>query len=546
MERVLIAGLVLGQLTSLCASTQSLESALIKIEAFRNQQSKKLKIWEMVRSGQQVYSIGDFVVNVANREIMAKGNEIKVQRRVFDLLVYLIENRDRTIDKEELLDEVWEGRITTDAALARVIMKARKLFGDDAKKQKVIKTLHGQGYRFVAHVEPIESPNEVPTDLDNGLPRYERKSVIRFALILVFIPIAWLIWHILTAIWTPSAPDELDARISVQPWRQADMLFQRDVNWRGADGPISVDLGAGKIVWFFGASQIAKSPTFERRDLTLIANSVAVQSGYDPTAARIEFFWGSEGGEPSSFFPESNGLWYWPVNAIFFDQKILVLLQETEHSNEGLGFRATRIVARVITNPLDSPPNWKTYDLDVPENDVGVLFGLELIRDGDHVLAFGSQDSTDDVYLARWITEEMNEEDELQIEWWCGNGCGWTPHTNALLSARPVLSDTHIWFSVRFSQELNKYLLLGSWGFPSAVFTVQTSDSLHGPWSQRRTIYRPEEENLQGMSAYGIKIQNGLHGSDFVATYNVSNENLSSPQTDNNIDFPRFIKIETN
>ena len=57
----------------------------------------------MVRSGLQAYSIGDFVVNVASREIMAKGKEIKVQRRVFDFLVYLIENRDRTVDKEELL-----------------------------------------------------------------------------------------------------------------------------------------------------------------------------------------------------------------------------------------------------------------------------------------------------------------------------------------------------------------------------------------------------------------------------------------------------------
>ena len=426
-------------------------------------------------------------------------------------------------------------------------MKARKVLGDDAQKQKVIKTLHGQGYRFVAPVETVESARESSSDVEDGHPSLLRKSIAWLALLLVFIPIAWLSWHLFESTGLTPALDDLDTRISVQPWRQADMLFQRNLNWRGGDSPISVDLGAGRIVWFFGMSQIADSPTFERSDIAAIYNSVAVQQGYDPTTAQIEFFWNNEDTEPSSYFPESNGLWYWPSNAISFDRKVLVLLQETEFSNEGLGFSATRMVARVITNPLDLPQNWNTYDLTLPENDVGVLLGSrELIREGKYVYAFSSQDSTADVYLARWITGEMNEQKELQIEWWCGDACGWTEHTNSLKSARPVLSDTHIWFSVRLSQDRSKYLLMGSWGFPSAVFTVQTSDSLHGPWSKRRTIFRPEEENWQGVNPYGIKIQNGLLGSVFVATYNVSNEALSSPQTDNTIDFPRFLKIDTN
>ena len=450
-----------------------------------------------------------------------------------------------TIDKEELLDEVWEGRITTDAALARVVMKARKVFGDDAKKQKVIKTLHGQGYRFVAQVQPVESVSEPIPDTAGSQSRPSRKYLAWLAPALLFIPIAWISWHFMTSTQAPQVLDGFEGSISVTPWRQADMLFQRDLHWRGGDAPVSVDLGAGKIVWFFGSSQVSNTPTFERSDLTTIANSVAVQQGYDPTSAQIEFFWNAKDGAPSSYFSESNELWYWPANAILFDQKILVLLQETEHSNEGLGFRATRMVARIIANPFDSPENWMTYDLTVPENKVGVFLGsFELIRNGEYLYAFSAQEPTADVYLARWSTEEMNQEDELQIEWWCGDGCGWTPHTNVLLSARPVLSDTYIWFSVRFSQELSTYLLLGSWGFPSAVFTVQTSDSLHGPWSQRRTIYHPEEELWDGVNPYGVKIQNGLLGADFVATYNVNSEMPSWPLTDTSVDFPRVIKIE--
>jgi len=110
----------------------------------------------MSKPVQQVYYFGGYVINLANREVLANGREVKVQQRVFDLLSYLIENRDRAVGKDELLDKIWIRRITTEAALTRAIMKARKAVGDDAHSQSVIKTLHGHGYRFVAQLQPVE------------------------------------------------------------------------------------------------------------------------------------------------------------------------------------------------------------------------------------------------------------------------------------------------------------------------------------------------------------------------------------------------------
>ena len=109
---------------------------------------------------QQVYYFDGYVINLANREVLANGREVKVQQRVFELLAYLIENRDRAVGKDELLDKIWIRRITTEAALTRAIMKARKAVGDDAHSQSVIKTLHGHGYRFVAQLQPVEEARE--------------------------------------------------------------------------------------------------------------------------------------------------------------------------------------------------------------------------------------------------------------------------------------------------------------------------------------------------------------------------------------------------
>jgi DNA-binding winged helix-turn-helix (wHTH) protein len=131
----------------------------------------------MSKPVQQVYYFGGYVINLANRELLINGREVKVQQRVFDLLSYLIKNRDRAVGKDELLDKIWVRRITTEAALTRAIMKARKAVGDDAHSQSVIKTLHGHGYRFVAQLQPVEEARQTSlTEL-----RSNKQSTSRFS-----------------------------------------------------------------------------------------------------------------------------------------------------------------------------------------------------------------------------------------------------------------------------------------------------------------------------------------------------------------------------
>jgi len=71
---------------------------------------------------------------------------------VFDLLVYLLENRDRVVTRGELLENLWKGKVVTDSALGARIKDARKAVGDSGDRQEIIKTFHGRGYQLIAEV----------------------------------------------------------------------------------------------------------------------------------------------------------------------------------------------------------------------------------------------------------------------------------------------------------------------------------------------------------------------------------------------------------
>jgi TolB-like protein len=108
-----------------------------------------------------VFQFLNFELVTARREIRRDGETLAVEPKVYDLLLFLLERRDRAVSKEELQDAVWPSVIVTEAALTRCIMKARTLVDDDAKVQQVIRTLHGHGYRFVADVEEISGDSAV-------------------------------------------------------------------------------------------------------------------------------------------------------------------------------------------------------------------------------------------------------------------------------------------------------------------------------------------------------------------------------------------------
>ena len=88
-----------------------------------------------------------------------------VEPQVFDLLVYLIEHRSRVVTKEELLDNIWGDRFVSESALTSRVKSARRAVGDDGRSQRVIRTVHGRGYQFVAPVQEGAAVARVAPDV---------------------------------------------------------------------------------------------------------------------------------------------------------------------------------------------------------------------------------------------------------------------------------------------------------------------------------------------------------------------------------------------
>lgn len=92
----------------------------------------------------------NFKLDTEIAALMAGDEEVALEPRAYNLLVFLVENRTRLVTKQEIIDAVWGGRFTSDAALTTCLKSLRGGLKDDGNQQRYIKTLRGKGFRFVA------------------------------------------------------------------------------------------------------------------------------------------------------------------------------------------------------------------------------------------------------------------------------------------------------------------------------------------------------------------------------------------------------------
>ena len=95
---------------------------------------------------------GDCELSVERIELRRAGQIVAMEPQVFDVLAYLLRHRERVVPKTELLDQIWGNRFVSESALSSRVKSARRAVGDTGRDQRVIKTIYGRGYRFVADV----------------------------------------------------------------------------------------------------------------------------------------------------------------------------------------------------------------------------------------------------------------------------------------------------------------------------------------------------------------------------------------------------------
>ena len=119
-------------------------------------------------------AFGPFQLDPDRREFLRDGEPLPVQAKLFDTLVYLVDHRDRVVEKHELLDSVWPNIHVDESTLFQTVSALRKVLGcGKAGGIRYIATIPGQGYRFVAATEPTRPGHLFPVGQESQAPRFK-------------------------------------------------------------------------------------------------------------------------------------------------------------------------------------------------------------------------------------------------------------------------------------------------------------------------------------------------------------------------------------
>ncbi|MGH9788687.1 MAG: winged helix-turn-helix domain-containing protein [Candidatus Acidiferrales bacterium] len=118
------------------------------------------------------YRFGEFELDAATASLRRGGQEVSLPPKVFQVLLYLVEQRQRVVPKQELVEALWKDTFVTDDALVQAVTAARKALGDDAEAPRFIRTKPKIGYQFIA---PLDAA--VPSAVRNSVSTPDAASV---------------------------------------------------------------------------------------------------------------------------------------------------------------------------------------------------------------------------------------------------------------------------------------------------------------------------------------------------------------------------------
>src|SRR3979411_2521371 len=123
-------------------------------------------------------SFGDNEINLERRELRRAERAVHVEPQVFDLLVYLVQNRDRVVSKDDLIASVWGGRIVSESTLTSRINAARNAVGNSGRWQLLIRTIPRKGLRFIGAVHTQVDDNTPTQATDPPLDDVSRPALL--------------------------------------------------------------------------------------------------------------------------------------------------------------------------------------------------------------------------------------------------------------------------------------------------------------------------------------------------------------------------------
>ena len=221
------------------------------------------KLRKYCRGNDMRYQFNSFEIDTLKFKLIFAGKAKAIEPKDFDLIVYLIKNRHRTVTREEIFNAVWQGKIVCDSTLSNHIKSIRKILGDNGEEQSLISTIGGRGYQFIA------TTKEIP-DKDNFI--FQSTSSIKTTQkVLTFI---FLLLAAILIFSNLDAPEINKNSIAVLPFLN---LSGDPDNEYFSDGVSNAILNALSSVE--GLHVISHSSSFRFKDTQINISDVAEQLG---------------------------------------------------------------------------------------------------------------------------------------------------------------------------------------------------------------------------------------------------------------------------
>lgn len=290
--------------------------------------------------------------------------------------------------------------------------------------------------------------------------------------------------------------------VSARDWPQADGLFRAQAEWLGGDGALSIPLDDERTLWLFGDSFVATSSAHVRSESEMIRNTVAIQSGRDPTAASMRFAWRTDpDGSPAPVFADDGERWFWPGHGVrLAEGPLLVFLMAVRSTpDEGLGFTEDGFRVVLVDDPDRPVQQWslEAFDPPGPAADPAAALGIAVLREGPWLYAYATAHGSRHVgWLARLSLDDVLAR-RIEPQWWEGDD-RWSPA--AELGAREpavVIDEIGSECSLHFEPRLDAYLHVTSRGFGPSTVAIRTAPAPTGPFSAPRDVFTPEESRQQ-------------------------------------------------
>ena len=331
-------------------------------------------------------------------------------------------------------------------------------------------------------------------------------------------------------------------RIEAARWEAAEKIFRSDPRWLGGDGASSVDLGHGRVLWLFGDSFIDLSGSGSRRTSDLVRNSIAVQTGYDPTSASMQFAWKMKDGKPAAFFPLKGENWFWPASGVMVGKRLLIYLMEIKTAKNELGFEARGWKAVLINNPQEEPSRWRLTYLKSPQRQ-GIIVGSgNALLENGFLKVFAADGKDRAVYLVRWPERSARAGTLTSPQWWAGDKAGWVGSPADRKKLQPVIAEGQTEFTVEYRPQLQRYLQVQTLSIMNPCVAISTAAAATGPWSGQTCFFSPPEQGMPDLLIYAGKSHPMLRGADMVFTYVVNTTKEDRLLTDMTIYFPTMLK----